>query len=119
METLRLTVRPDVPDADAEELDQHVRELLHDLREQPVEAADLVTGTPAPAGTKGLEAATAEIAVLVGTASIKLIVDFLMRKRATIRFEGRLRGSHVKFEGAAKEFARLLTTLTDSTAKTR
>lgn len=119
METLEFTVRPDVADADAEEIDQLTRDLLRDLREQPVESADLVSQGPPPAGTKGLDAGTAEIAVLVGTASIKLILDILSRKRATVRFEGRLRGTQVKFEGAAKEFARLLATLTDSAAKSR
>jgi hypothetical protein len=119
METLQFTVRPDVPDADAEELDRLTRELLHDLREQPVETADLVRGGPPPAGTKALDMPSAEILVLVGTHSIKLILDIISRKRATVRFEGRLRGQQVKFEGAAKEFAKLLATLTEQATKAR
>ena len=42
MENLEFTVRLEPEDADAEELDDRTRELLRDLREQPVESAELV-----------------------------------------------------------------------------
>ena len=118
METFEFKVRLDAEDQDAEELDQRTRELLQDLREQPVESAELVRAAGgAPPGTKGIDPSTAEIAVIVGSAAIKLVLDVLGRRRGVVSFDGRLGGKHVKFEGAAKEFAALLSTVTTSTAK--
>jgi hypothetical protein len=110
MEVHQLNVRADLPDADAEELDQETRELLAELRDLPVESAELIKSGPAPQGTKGLDPAAAEIAVMVGTASLKLLIEYLMSKRTKISFEGRIGGGQVKFEGPAKDFARLLAT---------
>jgi hypothetical protein len=114
MENLQFTVRVDAPDEDAEEVDEQTRQLLLELREQPVESAELVRGGALPAGAKGMDPATAEIAVIVGTASIKLILDLLSRRRGMVRFEGRIGGKNLKFEGAAKEFARVLATVGDT-----
>jgi hypothetical protein len=115
-QALEFTVRVDTTDEDLEEIDRATRQLLHDLRDEPVESAELVGGK-APPGTKGLEAAAAEIAVIVLPAAIKILMEKLTRKRVTIRFEGRLGGNPVKFEGAASDFAQLLSTLTSTTAK--
>jgi hypothetical protein len=115
MENLQFTVRVDAPDGDPEELDEQTRRLLVELRDQPVESAELVRGGPLPAGAKGLDPSTVEIAVIVGSASIKLVLDLLSRRRGVVRFEGRVGGRNLKFEGAAKEFARMLATIGDST----
>jgi hypothetical protein len=120
---VEFTIRVDTPDHDAEESDQLARELLRDLRDQPVDSAELVANGPAPAGTKGgLAAMGIEIAVVVGPHLVKLIVEMISKRlhgSGTIRFEGKLGGSPVKFEGKAEEFARLLGTLTSASARAR
>jgi hypothetical protein len=114
MERIELSVLPaEEADADAEELDRSARDLLADIRDLPVESAEFVSSGPAPAGTKGLEMAAGEIMVLISTASVKVLVDFLMAKRARIRFEGPVAGKPIKFEGTAKEFARLMSMIGD------
>jgi hypothetical protein len=115
---LEFTVRFDATDEDLEEVDRATRQLLQELRDEPVESAELV-GAKAPPGTKGLEAAAAEIAVIVLPAAIKILMEKLTRKRVTIRFEGRLGGNPVKFEGAAADFAQMLSVLNDSVGKKR
>lgn len=115
MEQIELSVLPaEEADADAEEMDRSTRDLLADLRDLPVESAELVSSGPAPGGTKGLEVAAAEIMVLVSTASVKVLVDFLMAKRARVRFEGQVGGKPIKFEGTAKEFTRLISMIGDT-----
>ena len=115
---LEFTVRVQTTDEDLEEIDRATRQLLVDLRETPVESAELVAGA-APAGTKGMEAAALEIAVIVLPAAIKILMEKLTRKRVTIRFEGRLGGNPVKFEGAAADFAQMLNALNELPAKRR
>ena len=118
METLEFKVRLDAEDADAEELDERTRELLSDLREQPVESAELVRAAGgAPAGTKGLDPKTAEIAVIVGSGAIKLVLELLSKRRGIVSFEGAIGGKRIKFEGAAKQFAELLTTMGQPASK--
>jgi hypothetical protein len=114
METLEFTVRLDAEDEDAEELDDRTRELLQDLRDQPVESAELVRAAAPPPGTKGIDPQTAEIAVVVASAAIKLVLDLLGRKHGVISFDGRIGGKRVKFEGAAKEFAQLIASVTSA-----
>jgi hypothetical protein len=118
METLEFKVRLDAEDADAEELDDRTRELLSDLREQPVESAELVRASGgAPPGTKGIDPQTAEIAVVVASAAIKLVLDLLGKRGGMVSFDGRIGGKRVKFEGAAKQFAELLAKMGQSAAQ--
>jgi len=113
---LEFTVRVEATDADLEEIDRATRQLLMELRDEPVESAELVGGK-APPGTKGLETAAAEIAVIVLPTAIKILMEKSTRKKVTIRFEGRLGGSPIKFEGAAADFAQVIGALNEAGRK--
>jgi hypothetical protein len=112
-ELLELQVRVGSPGDDPEEVDVLTRELLTELRDQPVETADLVGGGTAPPGTKGLIGPEQmEIAIKVGAHAFMFVLAVIEKRLAsrggTIRFEGKLNGTAIKFEGAAREFARLV-----------
>jgi hypothetical protein len=85
-----------------------------DLREQPVESAELAAGGAAPDGTKAAELA------LVGSIAIKVLPEFIApllewiarrsvhRRSAVVQFEGVIAGHILKFDGPCTEFARLI-----------
>jgi hypothetical protein len=105
---------------DAEEIDIATRELLGEIRDLPVDSADLASdGAAIPPGTKAVDSAMLEVLIKVGPPVLMLVVETLNRKLklhgGSIRFEGRLGGSPVKFEGSGEEFKQLLSTLTGKT----
>ena len=111
---LRLILRLDADGDDPETVDDATRELLMDLREQPVESAELATGGAAPEGTKAAELA------LVGSIAVKVLPEFIApllewiarrsthRRGAAVQFEGMIAGHIIKFDGPCTEFARLI-----------
>ncbi|MEZ4417786.1 MAG: hypothetical protein R3E10_18665 [Gemmatimonadota bacterium] len=111
-ESLRVSVRLESDQEDAEVAESNLRDLLFELRAQDVESAELEQAA-GPPGTKGADLA----ALIVETAPALLsIVAALIHKKlkhtpATVKFEGRVGGQRVKFEGAPDAFATLLTTL--------
>lgn len=111
---LRLILRLDPEGDDPDVVDDATRDLLMDLREQPVESAELATGGASPAGTKSAELA------LVGSIAIKVLPEFIApllewvarrtshRRGAAVQFEGMIAGHILKFDGPCTEFARLI-----------
>ena len=78
-EAAKLTLVVDAgQDADAEQLDRATRQLLEELREQPVESAEIKEGGPAPDGTKGVDAGLlGALAVSVLPEALPPLVGFL------------------------------------------
>lgn len=110
-------------DATIEDVDRMTRQLLSELRELDVESAHLVTGTPAPAGTKAADPVTvASIAMAVLPAALPKIIDaiqawVLRGSNRTVKFKGKVGGQAVEFEGSAEDLQALLKQLSKSKPK--
>ncbi len=114
---LRLNLQISAADATPEELDETTRQLLTELRETDVESAELVSGGPAPTGTKSAEVVTAgAIALAVLPNAVPKLLDFVqswsMRAQGrTVKFKGTIGGQAIEFEGSAQDLQNLLQTL--------
>ena len=116
-EHLRVELQIGPDDDDLEELDQFTRELVSDLREQPVEYAEITRGGPAPPGTKGTEALLlAGVSnVVLGLAAnvlwevLKEVYERVKYRHNTIiKMDGPIAGQVVKFKGTPSELRKLL-----------
>jgi hypothetical protein len=82
------------PGSDDEEADELVRELLQDVLDTDVEAAELVAAGPAPEGSKGADVSTVTLAVTVFTAGVPPLLTMLhswvqtRKPHAVIHLEG-------------------------------
>ena len=99
-------------DATDEELDRMTRQLLSELRELNVEAAELTKGAPAPAGSKGDPIALGSIALelmpAVLPSVIGLVQSWMTRGQGrTVKFKGK----GIEFEGSPEELQKLLASL--------
>lgn len=107
-----LMINPD--DLDAEQRDQDARRLLGELRDQPVESAELAASGAAPQGAKGAEAITlGTIAVSVLPAFIPKVVDFLQAwalrgSGRTVKIKLQTGQQDIEFEGTPADFKTIL-----------
>ncbi len=117
LEPIQLNLQISVEDATGDEIDQLARRLLAELREMDVESAELAAGGPVPAGSKSAEAITAGAVIMsVLPAALPKIIDFIqawaMRGRGrTVKFNGRIAGQAIEFEGSPEDLQGLLKTL--------
>ncbi len=117
LEPIQLNLQISVDDATGDEIDQHARLLLAELREMDVESAELAPGGPAPVGAKSAEAITTGAVIMSALpAALPKIIDFIqaraMRGRGrTVQFKGRIAGNVVEFEGSPEDLQDLLKTL--------
>jgi len=116
-EAAQLTLVIDAgPDADADELDRATRQLLAELREQPVASAEIKEGGLAPEGTKGVDAGLlGALAVSVLPSALPPLVGFL--KDWAARGQSRNRSVKIKLAtGAEVEYDPATMTLEQLTA---
>ncbi len=119
---LEFRIKVGSADGDREEIDLLTRDLLHELRDQPVESAEIVHEGTAPPGTKGIDADTIVLLVKASATALEIVLALLQKRLhktgGTIMFEGQVNGNPVKFQGAIDEFARLAASFkTGATAK--
>lgn len=115
-DVIELVLSISEPEADAERLDLAARRLLQELRELPLESAALASAGRLPAGAKGLDPATAAIAVAVLPSLLPQLTEFLRTwvlqgRGRQIKFKGKIRGHSVEYEGSLAELENLLTLL--------
>ena len=120
-----LQIRIEIPAGDAtrEELDRMTRNLLAELRATEVESAELAAGGAAPAGAKAVDPVTAgAIAVAVLPPMLTKIVEtlqswLLRNNNRTVKFEGKVAGQNIKFEGSADDLQKLIESLSKRKSK--
>jgi hypothetical protein len=96
-------------EATEEELDRMTRNLLSELQETDVEAAELVSVGVAPEGSKGDPITIGTLAMTVMPAVLPGVIDLVRawvgrREGRTVKFKGR----GIEFEGSAEELQKLL-----------
>ena len=122
-ELTELNLEVSADDATAEDIDWMTRDLLSMLREMDVEWVELKKGGPAPKRSKiGDVITTGAIVMAVVPAVLPKIVDgiqaWVMRgSNRTVKFEGKIAGQPVKFEGSAQDLQNLLATLQKASRK--
>ena len=111
-ESLRLSVHLDGSDDDPEAADEALRDLLFEVREHDVDSA-VLEARAGPPGSKGADLAglVVQVAPTLLSVMATLINRRMNQTRATVRFEGRVGGQRVKFEGSPSEFVTMLSTL--------
>ena len=115
-------LRIDAPEADAGELDDLTRQLRDEILETSVEQVDLVPGTPAPEGTKGMAAAAhGELVVSMKPGGLPdflgLLRDWLTRhedRRVEVTLN--LGGNPVNIKGSATDISAVMQAISASTA---
>ena len=115
---LHLTLQVDAgPDTLPDELDALARQLLDELRDTNVEAAELASAGASPAGTKSAEAITlGAVAVAVLPTFLPKLVEFvqawsLRGQGRTVKFKGKVAGQDMEFEGTAADLQTVLAAL--------
>ncbi|HEY5671258.1 MAG TPA: hypothetical protein VIS10_14795 [Anaerolineales bacterium] len=116
-EAFQMTVQIALEDWDDEEVHSLAVQLAGELGDQPVESVELARAGAAPVGTKSPEAITlGAVAVAVLPSVLPKVVEFcqawaLRGQGRTVKFEGKIHGQDIKFEGTADELQRLLAQL--------
>ena len=115
---LNLTLQIDAgPDTLPDELDAMARQLLDELRDTDVAAAELASAGASPAGTKSAEAITlGAVAVAVLPTFLPKLVEFvqawsLRGQGRTVKFKGKVAGQDMEFEGTAADLQTVLAAL--------
>src|SRR5262245_2914382 len=105
-------IQVSITDATDEELDRSTRQLLAELRELDVESAELTKRGSAPLGTKSADP------VIMGNIAVAMISNVLPKvvevvqawstrgQERTVKFEGKIAGYPVKFEGSPEDLQR-------------
>ncbi|HUH98666.1 MAG TPA: hypothetical protein VLZ89_14980 [Anaerolineales bacterium] len=111
-EPIQLDLEITIPDATEEELDALTRQLLLELRQTDVEAAELRKGGTAPAGSKGDPVTIGSIALVVLPAVLPKILDLIQSwsgrgQGRTVKFIGK----GINFEGSPEDLLKVLRAL--------
>ncbi len=97
--------------ATEEELDRLTRQLLYQLREVPIESAELTAGPAAPSGTKGDPIALGSIVVQSLPSVLPAVIGLVQSWVAggpgrTVKFKSK----DFEFEGSPEELQKILAT---------
>ncbi len=120
-ELSQLNLEVSANDATEEDIDRMTRELLSELREMDVEWAELGKGGAAPDGTKAIDpVATGSILLAVLPTTLPKIIDgiqawVLRGSNRTVKFNGKIAGQPIEFEGSAEDLQKVLAALNRKT----
>ncbi|HET9914156.1 MAG TPA: hypothetical protein VFQ13_19840 [Anaerolineales bacterium] len=116
LELTQLYVEISASDATEEDIDRMTRQLLSELKETDVEAAELLKGRDAPKGSKGDPTTIGSILISTLPAALPVVVALVQAWTArgqgrTVKFKGKVGKQMVEFEGPPEELRKLLDTL--------
>jgi hypothetical protein len=115
-ELSQINIEVSASDATEEDIDRMTRQLLAEVRELPVESAELTMGESAPEGSKGDPVTLGSLVVsslpTVLPAVVALVQSWSSRGSGrTVKFKGKIGREMIEFEGSAADLHRLLETL--------
>ncbi len=105
------------PEASEEDIDRMTRQLLSEIREMPVEWAELARGGAAPEGTKSIDPVTTGAIVMAAVQTVlPRVIDgvqawVLRGSNRSVKFKGKIAGQPVEFEGSAEDLQKLIASL--------
>jgi hypothetical protein len=108
----RLSIEISAEDATQEDIDRMTRQLLSELRELDVEAAELAKDVVVPAGAKGDPITIGSIALELLPAVLPSVLSLV--QAWALRGQGRMvkfKGKGIEFEGSLEDLQRILVTL--------
>lgn len=113
-ESFEFHIEVSAQDATEEDVDKMTRQLLAELREMDIEAAELTRSVDVPTGTKSADPITiGSLAVVVLPNLLPKIVEsiqawVLRGQGRTVKFKGKVGGQMIEFEGHAQDLEKII-----------